>query len=306
MPGGAGAVDSGGSGASQIVAGTGGSSASGGSLGGNTGTGAGASGGAGIEAAPGGLADSGGAGADEGGAGGQVGGWGTDGMPGGSGGLDDTGGAGDLLGGSGGLEDRGGAGGGDSGPFTCNQVTGGTLTKEFFSAGLESMLDDSRWQLKWQDGGFVDAWAEPESAFWDAAIESPCASGTASPDRVVFMIFSWSIHEQDEWRSNIMQAVESFKSKYPGLRRLDFMTQIRGPNNGLCPTQPTPGETIVVSPELQAAMMEVAAEYPGLVFLAPGWEARSCDDMRGGGPHLTAQGNAAAAQAAAAFLAEIQ
>jgi len=95
----------------------------------------------------------------------------------------------------------------------------------------------------------------------------------------------------------------------PAKERNDFgrpYDQIRGPNNMLCPTPPAEGETIVVSPELQAAMQEVAVAFPGFVFLSPAWEASSCSDFQGGGPHLTTAGNMAAAGPAATHFALTQ
>jgi hypothetical protein len=123
---------------------------------------------------------------------------------------------------------------------------------------------------------------------------------------MVFMIFSWTVKTQADWRTKITQTVNNFKSKYPKLRRLDFMNQIVGPGNMLCPTPPAATETIVASPELKAAMQEVAAAFPGFVFLNPLWEARTCADFQGGGPHLTAAGNMAAAQPAAMHFAMTQ
>jgi hypothetical protein len=188
-------------------------------------------------------------------------------------------------------------------PFVCNQVTGGKLTSELYNAGLEEGLTGSRWQLKWKDNAFVEEWANAQSTFWDTPPESACADGTASPDRVVFMVFSWSLMTQSDWRTKTTQAVNNFKSKYSNLKRIDIIHQIVGPENMLCPTPPAANETIVASPALQAAMDEVAAAFPGLVFLSPLWEAQSCADFQGGGPHLTSAGNMAAAESVGEYFA---
>ncbi len=252
----------------------------------------------------------GGTGAGRGGSGGMpIGGLG--GTPAGAGGA--LGGAGGAFAGASGMASAGLGGGGTAGgagaatgPFVCNQATGGKLIDELFIAGFEAALDGSRWQLKWKDHAAIEEWANAASTFWDAPIESACTNGSTSPDRVVFMIFSWTVTTQADWRTKITQAVNNFRNKYPSLRRIDFMGQIRGPNNMLCPTPPAAGETIVVSPELQAAMQEVAAAFPGFVFLSPAWEARSCSDFDGGGPHLTTAGNQAAAGPVAAHFAVTQ
>jgi hypothetical protein len=120
------------------------------------------------------------------------------------------------------------------------------------------------------------------------------------------MVFSWTVKTQADWRTKITQVVSNFKSKYPSVKRIDFINQITGPGNMLCPIPPGANETIVVSPEMKAAMDEVAAAFPGFVFLSPRWEARSCSDFNGGGPHLTTAGNMAAAGPAAAYFAKTQ
>jgi hypothetical protein len=281
---GAGPGGAGGGGASG--AGTGGTSAGGAGTGGNGGAAGGSSvagrGGASGASAAGGRAGSGAAGA----AGGNAG----------------TAGAGGGT---------AGAGGAPSG-FVCNQVTGFTLTSEWYLAGFEKGVVDARWQIKFREHGYITEWANPSSAFWgdDAAngapISSPCAQGSDSPDHVVLNVLSWTITAEAEWTTDITAAVNNLKAKYPNLKRIDLMTVIRGPGNMLCPTAPAAGETIVMPPELDAAMAAVAAQFPGFVFVAPKFEAPSCAAFSGGGPHLTSAGNMAIAPTLAAYFATTQ
>jgi hypothetical protein len=225
------------------------------------------------------------------------------------------GGAGETSGGSNGSGGRagtagragdGGAGGGATGPFVCNQLTGGKLIEELFDGGFESQLDGARWQMKWQEYAHIEEWANPNSAFWNAQIESACANATTSPDRVVLMVFSWTIMTYEDWHTSIVGAVSNFRSKYPNLKRLDLMTQITGPNNMLCPTPPAAGETIVVSPELRMALEDAVSEFPGIVFASPVWDAESCADFNGGGPHLTVAGNTKVVEVITPHFAETQ
>jgi hypothetical protein len=175
----------------------------------------------------------------------------------------------------------------------CSQVTGGKLTEEWFAAGFENVVDNARWQVKWREDAYVEEWANLQSSFWTAQIDSVCAASTSAPDRIVFGTVSFKYKTQADWRTAITQAVNNFKSKWPSVRRIDLVTQIRGPNNMLCPTPPTAGETIAVPPEQDAAMADVAAAFPGFVFVGPKVEAHSCSEFQGGGPHLTAAGNMA-------------
>ena len=199
-----------------------------------------------------------------------------------------------------------GAGGDGAGPFTCNQVTGGQLVEEWFIAGFEKVVDNPRWQVKWRVDGYLEEWANPQSSFWTAQVDSTCAMNTGSPDRIVFPVVSFTSRSRADWVKTIEQALTTFKAKYSGIRRVDLMTQVRGPDNMLCPTAPTQGETIVVPPELDAAIDDVASAHPGFVFVGPRVQARSCSDIQGGGPHLTSAGNTAAAVPISSYFVSAQ
>ena len=123
---------------------------------------------------------------------------------------------------------------------------------------------------------------------------------------MVFGTVSFKYKTQAEWRQGITQAVNTIKAKYPGLKRMDLVTQIRGPNNMLCPTPPTAGETIAVPAAQDAAMAEVAAAFPGFVFVGPKVSAHACSEFVGGGPHLTAAGNMANVQPLADYFVQAQ
>ena len=287
--GGAGGSATGGSGGVAGGAGTSGDGGAGAFAGSGT-SGAGGRGGSGGPAGSGGLA---GGGSGGGGAAGVAG-------RGGSGGTAGAGG----RGGSGGA--IGGAGGTASGLFICNQVTGGKLTYEWFAAGFENVVDNKRWQAKWREDAYVEEWANPQSSFWTAQVDSACVNNTTAPDRVVFGAVSFKYKTQIEWRQGLTQAVNTIKAKYPGVKRMDLVTQIRGPNNMLCPTPPTAGETIAVPPEQDAAMAEVAAAFPGFLFVGPKVQAHSCSEFVGGGPHLTTAGNMANVPPLADYFVQVQ
>jgi len=184
-------------------------------------------------------------------------------------------------------------GGGSVGPFVCSQLTGGKRTEEWFVAGFEKVVDNARWQVKWREDAYVEVWADAQSSFWTAQVDSTCAKASSAPDRLVFGTVSFKYKTQAEWRNGITQAINNFKAKWPSIRRVDLVTQIRGPKNMLCPTAPIAGETIAVPAEQDAGMADVAAAFPGFVFVGPKVEAHSCSDFQGGGPHLTAAGNMA-------------
>ena len=139
-----------------------------------------------------------------------------------------------------------------------------------------------------------------------AQVDSACANNTTAPDRLVFGTVSFKFKTQAEWRTNITAAINNFKARWPTVRRIDLVTQIRGPNNMLCPTPPTAGETIAVPPEQDAAMADVAAAFPGFVFVGPKVVAHSCSEFQGGGPHLTAAGNMANVPVLSDYFVQVQ
>lgn len=287
---------------------------SGSSNGGSAGAGGGASGAAGTGA--GGSTGSGGGNAGTGGTGvgGEAGVSGTAGSAAGNDGRGGGGQAGDA--GAGGGPGAGGVGGasgtgGATATFVCNQVTAMTLTREWFEAGFQQNpgIVDGRWQLKAREHGYITEWANPNSDFWNETIESPCTNGSTNPDHVVLTVLSWvpaCCTTQSEWDAQITAAINNFKAKYSALKRIDLMTVIRGPGNMLCPTPPASGETIVISPELDAALAAAATRFPNLVYVAPKFEAPNCAAFSGGGPHLTTAGNTAVAKTISAAFVNLQ
>lgn len=211
------------------------------------------------------------------------------------------------AGGNGGT--NGGADGAAPTGFVCNQVTAMTLTREWYDAGFETFVAANRWQLKAREHGYITEWSNPSSDFWNEPIESPCAQGATQPDHVVLTVLSWvpaCCTTQEQWQTQITGAINTLTAKYPGLRRIDLMTVIRGPGNQLCPIAPAAGETIVIPPELDGALAAAATQFPNLVFVAPRFEAASCAAFSGGGPHLTVAGNTAVAAMIGAYFATIQ
>jgi len=234
---------------------------------------------------------------------------GTQSPPNGTGGTSGAGGASGSPDAGDSARTDGGADGAAPTGFVCNQVTAMTLTREWYDRGFESFVDAARWQLKAREHGYITEWSNPNSDFWNEPIESPCAQGSAQPDHVVLTVLSWAppcCATQAEWQAQITAAINTLVAKYPGLRRIDLMTVIRGPGNQLCPLAPAAGETIVMPPELDGALAAAASQLPNLVFVAPRFEAPDCASFIGGGPHLTAAGNTAVASMIGAYFATIQ
>lgn len=208
-----------------------------------------------------------------------------------------------LAGAAGSLAQAGGsAGSAGAAGFVCSQVQGLTLTRQWYLADFEKHVVDSQWQMRAAQSAYVDEWAKSNSPFWATAAESPCQTASASPDRVVFVVLSWTIMAQADWQTAIQGAVDATKTHYPNLRRIDLMTIIRGPNNMACGDPNTYAESTHIPAALDAALVQVAAASPALVHVAPQFAVDACSDFDGVGPHLTTAGNTKlAAKIAAAF-----
>jgi hypothetical protein len=215
---------------------------------------------------------------------------------------------GNSIAGSGGSATAGAAGSAGSagaapqGSFTCSEVLGLTLTKEWYVAGFEQGVADAKWQLKAAQSAYVDEWAKSDSPFWATTVVSPCAAASSTPDHVVFVVLSWTIMTQADWEKAIGGAVTSIKSNYPGVARIDLMTIVRGPANAACGDPNVYAENTHIPAALDAALVTVAAGSPTLVHVAPQFAVDSCADFKASGPHLSDAGNAKlAAKIATAF-----
>ena len=186
-----------------------------------------------------------------------------------------------------------------------------TLTREWFEAGFQQNagIVDGRWQLKAREHGYITEWANPNSDFWNERSSRhvrtdhqprPRRPDGAEPGAPC-CVTQPQVGRADHGGLN------NLKAKYSALKRIDLMTVIRGPGNMLCPTPPATDETIVVPPELDAALAAAATKFPEPVLrLAPKFEAPNCAAFSGGGPHLTTAGNMAVAKSISAAFVNLQ
>jgi hypothetical protein len=209
-----------------------------------------------------------------------------------------------------------------TGPFTCTEVIGLGITNEWWSAGfLTDGVDPTKFEIKWHHQGYVQSWANSNSPFWlnqgdpqnnaeGAPIQSPCARGSTTPDRILFVAVDFDIVTEDAWVTALNGVVAAIKTKYaPTLKRLELTTLIRCPNDKMCNPSANygpganidvPREDCYVPPYWDSAIGKVIAAQPDLVGLGPEPQATMCLTPVNG-PHLSAASNAAAAKAMAAY-----
>ena len=83
-----------------------------------------------------------------------------------------------------------------------------------------------------------------------------------------------------------------------GIRRIELMTYVRAPGNMPCPGNLSV-KTYIKAAQDQSNEM-VASAFPGLVFVAPKFEVRSCSDYSMP-PHFTGAAAMAAAKTIGAY-----
>jgi hypothetical protein len=175
--------------------------------------------------------------------------------------------------------------------YQCNLVLGVGVTKEWFEAGFEQRVDDSRWEVIVKPHTSLKQWAEPDDPVWSLAPASPCTSHATDPDRVLFTGMEWSYTTAEEWVEQLSRVVNTLRARYPGLRRIDLLTMIRAPRNASCGNAMS-----TVQPFIDRAVETVSTRFGDLVRPGPKLEVKSCDVFKDGGPHFTAEGRAVVAQ----------
>jgi hypothetical protein len=232
---------------------------------------------------------------------------GADAVGGGSSGSGVTGGAGPSSGGvaasSGGASGGSAGGAGPTGPvlttkdFECTELIGLWVASQWWDS-FEKGVDNAHWEFMFQHHGYLEMFADPASEFWGNAVSSKCAASATTPDRVVFLPFSLTLNTLDGWSTNLTKVVETMKTKFPGVKRIELMTTLRGPGNMPCANDMDPNT--IVPPYVDQAIQMVADASGGLVAVGPKIELASCD-WWAGGTDLTGAGNTGAGQLLATY-----
>lgn len=175
--------------------------------------------------------------------------------------------------------------------FVCTEIIGVSVTGDWFDHGFENGIDGGRWQARWKQHAFVEQWADAASELWTMKLDSPCAQRSDNPDRVIFTGVNWEYKTADEWKTKLTAVVEVLRKKYAGLKRVELLTMLRGPESRTCGSDMT-----VVAPYIDEAVAAVAKQFPGLVTVGPKVEIDTCDVFTKGGPHFTEAGMPAVAK----------
>lgn len=186
----------------------------------------------------------------------------------------------------------------DTTDYTCTLVIGISATGQWFNGGFEKLVDGNKWELIAVHSAKVELWADPNNALWSHSPSSACTMNAKNPDRILFTSLNWVYDKVEQWVPPTVAAVKNLQAKYPGVKRIELRTFIRAPMNKPCPGGSDYKSWI--KPSQDEANEIVAKMFPGLVYVAPKLEVRTCADYGGNAPHFTTAGAQAAARTVAA------
>jgi len=181
------------------------------------------------------------------------------------------------------------ADGAASASYTCSLILGILTSNEWFG-GFEKVVDNARWEIKFQDSAHIEKWADPAHAVWSLPTSSPCAVNADKPERIVFMGVNYDYATVDLFLPKYLAVINNIKTKYPTVKHVDVMTYTRGPGNKECVGANRSNDSYI-KPAQDEAITMLAAMFPDFVFPAPRWEVQSCSDFTLC-PHLTGGANA--------------
>jgi hypothetical protein len=173
--------------------------------------------------------------------------------------------------------------------YTCTHLIGINATEEWFDAGFQSIVEDSKWQIVRVHSGFVDLWANPNNGFWGTKVSSPCAMNSDKPDRIIFVGLKFEWTDKKMWVDALTAVVKNLKDKYPSVKRIELSYFVRAPGNKPCGSAPAYRSTI--HPSQDEATAEVVATDPVLLRASPKFEVTACSDFSGNPPHFAGAGN---------------
>ena len=191
------------------------------------------------------------------------------------------------------------------GGYKCNMIVGGKLSTEWYAAGFENIVDDSRWQIIGKSEAYTNVWADPANAYWSTVPTSPCTDSSDNPDRIIFIAFNWVYTNVIQFQFDLESIVANIQTKYPNVKRIDLMTMIRSPNNQTCGH--VTGQDWVQPFVDEAIANVVAAPHTVEVTAAPKFYVPNCSafDPKTT-PHFTADGNTAMANIIGSYYATDQ
>lgn len=124
-------------------------------------------------------------------------------------------------------------------PFSCTLVIGYSQVGRadgWYAAGgtFESVVEDEEWELRWENGGAVNQWGDPDYSGWDNPIQSPCAISSHAPDRILLSVRGPYGSDEAAWEDEINAALVTIREIYPSAEQILLQAVVGGPNHQTC------------------------------------------------------------------------
>lgn len=122
---------------------------------------------------------------------------------------------------------------------TCTIVFGNVQTKQWYTGGFESYVGSAGWEFQYDDaitaGATIDDWGDHTYAGYSANIQSPCVTGSGTPDRAVITVSGDYSDDVSGWATRMSAAVTAVQTVYPSVTTVVFQPPVGGPGYLACP-----------------------------------------------------------------------
>jgi len=167
----------------------------------------------------------------------------------------------------------------------CTEVIGYSQTMQWYFGGAQEQLGRGRSQLRWQGGGSIDLWADPNYEGWRAEGRvNACAQNAERPDRVVMDVSDDFHADAGWWVGQINSVLSIIRSRYPSARQIVLHPVVGGPGGAKCQIGGQDVRASFNHPYVWEAINRVAG---GDVAVGYNALARSCSDYADTTGHLT-------------------
>jgi hypothetical protein len=169
--------------------------------------------------------------------------------------------------------------------FACTEFIGYSQTMQWYFGGAQEQLGRGRSQLRWQGGGSIDLWADPNYAGWaPAGRVNGCSANEERPDRVVMDVSDDFHADANWWVGQINTVLGIIHRRYPSARQIVLHPVVGGPGAAICQIGGQDVRAAFNHPYIWEAINRVAG---GDVVVGYNSMVRSCADYADTTGHLT-------------------
>lgn len=178
------------------------------------------------------------------------------------------------------------------GDWVCTEVVGFSQTNQWYTGGetnqgaspFEAIVEDSAWQLRWQEGAEARIIANQAWPAWSEPPVSPCVDGPV--DRVILTVTGSRGDDVGGWLIDIHDALDRIRIEIPTAEIILLQPIVGGPDGDVCMSGTEQVRAGFQHPYIWEAIVDVAQEEPD-VFTGMAPRVDQCDDFRDGRGHLT-------------------